>query len=99
MSAATFRRHVDIVGTALRGYLDAPYEFEELVDRLVAISDQRPDSPHEKTTVHFSGTFAGHVFTLYDYKGDRAIHIGGTRHLDVDGLRADLLARLAGVRA
>jgi len=84
-------------GTSLRGYFEPPYTFEETVARLVALSGQSPADRSDgyKTSVEFVGHFKGQVFTLYDYKGDRSLHVGGTSALDVDGLRQALIVELA----
>lgn len=80
-------------GTSLRGYFDPlPYSFAETVARLKTLSGQDPTTAGDgyKTSVEFSGTFKGQPFTLYDYKGDRSLHVGGTSALDVAGLLAAL---------
>lgn len=92
---------VEWVGTGLRGYLDnVPWSFEETVARLKTLSGQEPGdrADRDKTSVEFNGTFGGKVFTLYDYKGDRTIHIGGNGDLDVASLRDALRRALDGVR-
>lgn len=79
----------DINGTSLRGYLMGatwtregvawPWSFEETVARLIALSGQDPTlrTDEYKVSVEFVGRLGGDVFTLYDYKGDGAIHVGG----------------------
>lgn len=91
--------NVSASGTSLRGYLDGtPWAFEELVARVKALSGvEIIGGDDDKTSVEFTGVFDGHVFTLYDYKGDRTLHIGGRGGLDVDGLKAVLVAQLAKV--
>jgi hypothetical protein len=79
-------------GTSLRGYLDPPFDFEETVARLITVSGQPAESSDDyKTSVEFVGIWKGRTFTLYDYKEDRQIHIGGGDHLDVEGLRGAVL--------
>jgi hypothetical protein len=81
-------------GTSLRGYLDnTPYRFEELVARLRGASSQDPTTHTDgyKTSVEFVGAFNGQPFSLYDYKGDMTVHIGGTDRLNVEALKAALL--------
>lgn len=66
-------------GTSLLGYYtQSLWSFEETVARLITASGQEIESPDEyKCSFQFSGFFNGKVFTLYDYKEDRTIHIGG----------------------
>lgn len=88
---------MNAAGTSLRGYLDnTPYRFEELIARLRGASGKNPTAATDgyKTSVEFTGAFNGQPFTLYDYKGDMTVHIGGTGRLDVDGLKAALLRLL-----
>lgn len=90
--------HADGFGTSLQGYLKTPYRFEELVARLITLSGQPAKSFDEyKTSVQFTGLFRGHVFTLYDYKEDAAIHIGATSRAHVADLPAVLQPLLAAV--
>jgi hypothetical protein len=87
---------VETSGTYFRDYLHSPYSFEETVARLVTLSEQPIESPDgEKVSVEFTGTFKGQVFTLYDYKEDREMHIGGHSHLAVEGLDLVLQQELA----
>jgi hypothetical protein len=84
-------RHRQAWGTSLRGYYRSPWSFEETVARLVTASGQPVNSDDGyKTSVNFKGTFGGRVFTLYDYKEDREIHIGGMDGLDVFELGVEL---------
>lgn len=82
----------NIGGTSLRGYFESDYSFEETVARLITLSRQNAAEAGDgyKVSVAFSGTFDGWVFTLYDWKGGRQLHIGGTARLDVDRLSAEL---------
>lgn len=85
-------------GTSLRGYLRTPWSFPETVARLITLSGQQQDGTcgdAYKTSVEFVGTADGRVFTLYDYKGDGQIHIGGAAGLDADRLTESLVAHLA----
>lgn len=80
-----------IGGTFFRTYLNSRFGFRELVGRLSALSHQPVESPDEyKLSVEFVGLFNGEVFTLYDYKEDRKMHIGGGPGLDVVGLQKEL---------
>lgn len=81
---------VNINGTSFRGCFAAPLSFEEIVARLRAVSGQDPATDCDKASVEFVGTFNGQPFTLYDYKGDAVIHIGGFGALDVFGLTTAL---------
>lgn len=83
--------------TYLRGYLESPFSFEETVARLITLSGQDPTADGYKVSVEFVGMFGGQPFTLYDYKEDRKIHIGGNDKLDVEGLAQELLVKLSSV--
>lgn len=89
----------DIAGTSLQGYLDSPYGFEETVARLKALSGQDPTEGGDgyKVSVEFVGQFNGQPFTLYDYKGDNEIHIGGRDKRFVPALQKALVAAMASV--
>jgi hypothetical protein len=69
--------------TQLIAYYESPWSFEETVARLVTASGQPAASPDggEKVSVEFTGAYRGQPFILYDYKGDRSIHIGGGHEL------------------
>lgn len=90
----TWDAHVDAGGTSLRGHFmpAGGWLFEELVARLITASGQDAVAAADghKTSVEFSGTYCGHVFTLYDYKRDDELNIGGRLGLDVAGLVAEL---------
>ena len=81
-------------GTSLQGYLEGPWSFEETIARLLGAGFTMQEGDGDKVSVEFVGTFDGHTFTLYDYKEDREVHIGGTRQLNVPGLHRELLALL-----
>lgn len=97
----TWNPDADINGTSLRGYLmerEWPWSFEETVARLTALSGQDPaEKAGDKTSVEFIGQFNGETFTLYDYKGDNCIHIGGGRGTDVGRIRELVRAALEAV--
>lgn len=99
MPTITWNDQLPTGGTSLRGMFDSPWSFEETVARLYAASGQVPQSCDggDKTTVEFVGDFLGAPFTVYDYKGDRQLHIGGREKLDVIGLQTALAHALAGV--
>lgn len=91
----------NLSGTSLCGYFEpAGFTFEEVVARLKTASGQQPEQQGdgEKTSVEFVGTFDGAVFTLYDYKGDGALHIGSHPAfdarpvVDVEALKDALIA-------
>ena len=42
-------------------------------------------------TSHALFTYKNEPFTLYDWKGDKCVHIGGTETLDVEGLKTELI--------
>jgi len=83
-------------GTHLRGFFEAADgDFEGVVAKLTALG-AIDDGPGDKTTVELTGLFNGAVFTLYDYRYDGRLHIGGHDTLDVDGLKAALGSLLYG---
>lgn len=88
----------DGFGTGLRGYYCSPWPFELTVAKLITASGQ-PAKSYDgyKTSVEFSGMFDGQPFTLYDYKEDREIHIGGHESLNITGLYEVLTAALGSV--
>ncbi len=89
---------ISLSGTSLRGYFKSPWSFEETTARLITASGQpAKSSDGYKTSVEFSGTFNGQVFTLYDYKGGDAFHIGGHHELDVTALQTALVDALRAV--
>ncbi|QKF94105.1 hypothetical protein QKU48_gp0647 [Fadolivirus algeromassiliense] len=67
--------------------------FEELVARLNNLSDQNIFSQGDgyKLSFELLGTYKNKPFTLYDYKGDNCVHIGGNDCLDVGGLKNELI--------
>lgn len=84
------------VSSSLQGYYHSPWTFEETVARIAAASGQPVKSFDEyKSSVDFVGTFCGQRFTMYDYKEDREIHIGGNPGLDVASLSTALTQALS----
>lgn len=93
-----FKRVKNIVGTAFRDCLDdLPWPFEETVARILTASGQPIFDQVDccKESFQATGTFKGRVFTLYDYKGDRRIHIGGRAGLKAQELKEILRQALA----
>lgn len=85
-------------GGSLRGYYESPWSFEETVARLITASGQSGKSRDgDKTSIQFDGIFNGLPFDLYDYKEDRAIHVGSSREFPVHELTVELTAMLAAV--
>jgi hypothetical protein len=94
-----FTTRVDRNGTYFRAYLPLVGTFEETIARLLTLSgltieQARDNGDHDKVSVEFAGTYKGAVFTLYDYKEDMEVHIGGHGVLDVDNLIPELLLQL-----
>ncbi len=81
-----------IGGTSFSGvYLDVATlgGFYSVVG-VIALMAGEPQGDRDKTTVQFVGQFRGHIFTLYDYKRDRELHIGCFRSPESDAWVADL---------
>lgn len=95
MPIINWTTNADINGTSFRSYFYEGGEveaFAEIVAKLITLSKQDPTaaSDGEKVSVEFTGTFKSVAFTLYDYKGDFQLHIGGQPGLDVLGLQIAL---------
>lgn len=76
----------------LQGYLHGDFKAQKVA---LALASGQPGNTRDgdgKVTVEFTGACDGQPFTLYDYKGDRAFHIGGTDKLDLVQLAKDLEA-------
>ena len=89
---------VDTLNTAFRSYLDdLPWPFEEAVARILAVSRQPIFDQTDRCKMSFEarGKFEGSVFTLYDYKRDGRVHIGGPANLKVEDLKKALRVVLA----
>jgi hypothetical protein len=71
---------------------DSTWTFESVLARLNNIANQVifDDGNFDKSSFEIKGTYQGQFFDLYDYKGDKCIHIGGGPNLDVNALLADL---------
>ena len=71
-------------GTSLIGYLKGakPADINKVVGAYYSEGDGY------KTLYEWAFTINGHVFTIYDYKGDRDWHIGGRKDSDLDLLRS-----------
>lgn len=81
--------------SSLQGYYLSPWSFEETVARLITASGKPAESDDQhKTLVCFEGSFDGQRFTLYDYKEDRRLHIGGSAELDWRELSEELTKEL-----
>ncbi len=88
----------DVLNTGFRSYLDnLPWPFEEAVARILAVSHQPIFDQTDRCKMSFEarGKFEGSVFTLYDYKGDGRVHIGGPSDLKVEDLKSALRQVLA----
>ena len=91
-------KQVDTLNTAFRSYLDdLPWSFEETVARILVVSHQPIFDQTDRCKMSFEarGKFEGSAFTLYDYKEDRRIHIGGPSELKAEELKAALRPVLA----
>lgn len=69
------------------------WTFEKVVACINNLSDQNIFERTDKYKVSFElvGTYKGICFTLYDWKEDNCVHIGGTEDLDIDGLKKELI--------
>lgn len=92
-------KKIHINGTSLQGYLKTPWSFDEAAARIYAASGQDVFDAGDGYKVSFeaTGEFNGAKFTLYDYKEDRTIHVGGKHGLDVQALTAELIELLKSV--
>lgn len=70
--------------------------FEDVVARLYNISNQNifEQGDEYKLSFEIIGSYDNKPFTLYDYKGDNCVHIGGNDDLDFVGLKKDLVKEL-----
>jgi hypothetical protein len=70
-------------------------KFEEVIARLYTLTKNNYNMFDEgdkyKTSFLIIGTFQGEVFTLYDYKADNNVHIGGNSNLNVNDLTIELV--------
>ncbi len=71
---------------------DATWTFENVLARLNRIANQVifDDGNFDKSSFTVISSYKGEYFNLYDYKGDKAVHIGGSSNLDLAGLVAEL---------
>lgn len=76
--------------------IDSSLSFEKIVACLYEMSGQPIFQQGDDYKMIFcvNGTYDGEPFTLYDWKGDRSVHIGGSDRLNVDGLIKELLVRI-----
>lgn len=95
-SKIEFNSDFDTSGTHLIVYFISPWTFTETVARLITATNQIPIQS-DKTSFHFVGMFNNQIFTIYDYKGDFKLHIGGTNNLDFKGLSSKLIEVLTPV--
>jgi len=87
MFGIVFDKDRDTNMTSFRGYLPSPYSFQETVGRLYTMAgDDMFRDCDGKCSFHITGVFSNTVFTLYDYKEDDLIHIGGHENLRIDQL-------------
>jgi hypothetical protein len=74
------------------GQLLSHLTFEEVLARIVTIgvaNNQNIFVDCDKSTFELTGSYRGKIFTLYDYKANRGVNIGG-KDLDVEALILDL---------
>lgn len=66
--------------------------FEEVIARLYNLTniDIFNEGDSYKSSFQIIGKYKNRIFTLYDYKEDMCIHIGGQENLELDGLRKEL---------
>jgi len=86
--------HFDEEDARRYGYTgaDPSWTFENVLARLNRIANQVifDDGNFDKSSFTANGTYKGEFFNLYDYKGDKSIHVGGGDKLDVQGLVSEL---------
>ena len=95
-----FDGELDANGTHFRRILHtSPWSFSEAVALLLDLSGTSQEqvfeaSGDDKVSVEFHGTWRDQVFTLYDWKNDFQLHIGGREALEVDSLERALLRHM-----
>lgn len=69
------------------------WTFQNIIGRINNLSNQNifGQSDEEKLSFSLDGTYKNEPFNLYDWKGDKCVHIGGNDKLDVEGLRTELI--------
>jgi len=87
---------VDINMTHYLDMLPMTYKFNEMVARLHTIGLSNgvnifDNGDKYKLTFELAGKYNGQVFTLYDWKCDNEIHVGGHDTLDRKGLISELM--------
>lgn len=63
--------------------------FEELVNKLSKISKQSKEKG-DKVNFEFIGKYDNQIFTLYDWKDDKSIHIGAYKNFPCEAFVKDL---------
>ena len=88
-----FDKNTNDGGTHFCAYLNHPYSFEEAVARIYALCDYNifEEGDEDKLSFQASGIFNNEVFTLYDWKENCTVHIGGRANLDAQSLEKYLL--------
>lgn len=88
MNGTCFLCYLYLSHTDVHTHNDINLSFPEIIGRLYSLCDYDIfEDQYEKTSFEVFGIYKGEVFTLYDYKGDYNIHIGGHKDkLDINGL-------------
>lgn len=97
MDLIAFGRNYNGIESHFISYLEIPFSFEEAVARLYHLVEYNIfDVVDYKSSFEITGKFGDQIFTLYDYKEDMQIHIGGADELDVESLKETLLKLMTG---
>ena len=68
--------------------------FENTFGKIRVFGGKNVSYGGDNSTFEFIGTYDGQQYSLYDYKNDRNVHIGGGAKLNVSGLKTFLLKQL-----
>ena len=99
MNQIIFDENADSSGHFL-DYITPPYPFEESVARLYALAGYEIfDCTDEfKLSFNASGTYKGKPFSIYDWKCDNLLHVGGKDDFDIVSFKKDIVKLMKTVK-